>query len=217
MFSRESNADYLNPSLPIAQRVSDLLGRMTLEEKVGQMMQLDARTGELDELIVKRHVGSILHTSPDDLVRAAQIVRNKTRLGIPLLVGDDCIHGYSFWPGATIFPSQLGMACSWDARKVEEAARITAEEVACTGVHWTFSPVLCIGRDTRWGRIDDKHIGRSLVNRNRPGSRGRIRLSLPRVKLQCLEVICPVIVSVAVHLSLPFLCSRQCQRMISGL
>ncbi|MCH4843345.1 glycoside hydrolase family 3 C-terminal domain-containing protein [Bifidobacterium pseudolongum] len=155
MFSRESNADYLNPSLPIAQRVSDLLGRMTLEEKVGQMMQLDARTGELDELIVKRHVGSILHTSPDDLVRAAQIVRNKTRLGIPLLVGDDCTHGYSFWPGATIFPSQLGMACSWDARKVEEAARITAEEVACTGVHWTFSPVLCIGRDTRWGRIDE--------------------------------------------------------------
>lgn len=155
MFSRESNADYLNPSLPIAQRVSDLLGRMTLEEKVGQMMQLDARTGELDELIVKRHVGSILHMSPDDLVRAAQIVRNKTRLGIPLLVGDDCIHGYSFWPGATIFPSQLGMACSWDARKVEEAARITAEEVACTGVHWTFSPVLCIGRDTRWGRIDE--------------------------------------------------------------
>lgn len=155
MFSRESNADYLNPSLPIAQRVSDLLGRMTLEEKVGQMMQLDARTGELDELIVKRHVGSILHTSPDDLVRAAQIVRNKTRLGIPLLAGDDCIHGYSFWPGATIFPSQLGMACSWDARKVEEAARITAEEVACTGVHWTFSPVLCIGRDTRWGRIDE--------------------------------------------------------------
>ncbi len=155
MFSRESNADYLNPTLPIAQRVGDLLGRMTLEEKVGQMMQLDARTGELDELIVKRHVGSILHTSPDDLVRAAQIVRNKTRLGIPLLVGDDCIHGYSFWPGATIFPSQLGMACSWDARKVEEAARITAEEVACTGVHWTFSPVLCIGRDTRWGRIDE--------------------------------------------------------------
>lgn len=155
MFSRESNADYLNPTLPIAQRVSDLLGRMTLEEKVGQMMQLDARTGELDELIVKRHVGSILHTSPDDLVRAAQIVRNKTRLGIPLLAGDDCIHGYSFWPGATIFPSQLGMACSWDARKVEEAARITAEEVACTGVHWTFSPVLCIGRDTRWGRIDE--------------------------------------------------------------
>lgn len=155
MFSRESNADYLNPTLPIAQRVSDLLSRMTLEEKVGQMMQLDARTGELDELIVKRHVGSILHTSPDDLVRAAQIVRNKTRLGIPLLVGDDCIHGYSFWSGATIFPSQLGMACSWDARKVEEAARITAEEVACTGVHWTFSPVLCIGRDTRWGRIDE--------------------------------------------------------------
>lgn len=155
MISRETNMPYLDSSLPIPARVADLLGRMTLEEKVGQMMQLDARSGELSDLIVDRHVGSILHTSPDDLVRAAQIVRDQTRLGIPLLVGDDCIHGYSFWPGATIFPSQLGMACSWDPQKIEDAARVTAEEVSCTGVHWTFSPVLCIARDTRWGRVDE--------------------------------------------------------------
>lgn len=128
---------------------------MTLEEKVGQMMQLDARGGDLEDLIVNKHVGSILHTSPEDLSRAAKTVNEKTRLGIPLIIGDDCIHGYSFWPGATIFPSQLGMAVSWDPDKVKAAGRATAEEVSCTGVHWTFSPVLCIARDTRWGRVDE--------------------------------------------------------------
>ncbi|MDU3901748.1 MAG: glycoside hydrolase family 3 N-terminal domain-containing protein [Bifidobacterium breve] len=146
---------YKNPDLPAGGRIADLLSRMTLEEKVGQMMQLDARGGDLEDLIVNKHVGSILHTSPEDLSRAAKTVNEKTRLGIPLIIGDDCIHGYSFWPGATIFPSQLGMAVSWDPDKVKAAGRATAEEVSCTGVHWTFSPVLCIARDTRWGRVDE--------------------------------------------------------------
>lgn len=146
---------YKNPDLPAGERIADLLSRMTLEEKVGQMMQLDARGGDLEDLIVNKHVGSILHTSPEDLSRAAKTVNEKTRLGIPLIIGDDCIHGYSFWPGATIFPSQLGMAVSWDPDKVKAAGRATAEEVSCTGVHWTFSPVLCIARDTRWGRVDE--------------------------------------------------------------
>lgn len=146
---------YKNPDLPASERIADLLSRMTLEEKIGQMMQLDARGGDLDELIVNKHVGSILHTSPEDLPRAVETVNTKTRLGIPLVIGDDCIHGYSFWPGATIFPSQLGMALSWDPKAVEAAGRATAEEVSSTGVHWTFSPVLCIARDTRWGRVDE--------------------------------------------------------------
>lgn len=146
---------YRNPDLPVEERIDDLLSRMTLEEKVGQMMQLDARSGDLDDLIVNRHVGSILHTSPDDLPRAAETVNTKTRLGIPLIIGDDCIHGYSFWPGATIFPEQLGMAASWDPDKIEAMGRATAEEVSATGVHWTFSPVLCIARDTRWGRVGE--------------------------------------------------------------
>ena len=146
---------YKNPDLPAGERIADLLSRMTLEEKVGQMMQLDARGGDLEDLIVNKHVGSILHTSPENLSRAAKTVNEKTRLGIPLIIGDDCIHGYSFWPGATIFPSQLGMAVSWDPDKVKAAGRATAEEVSCTGVHWTFSPVLCIARDTRWGRVDE--------------------------------------------------------------
>ena len=150
-----TDLSYKNPNLPAEERITDLLGRMTLEEKVGQMMQLDARSGDLDDLIVNKHVGSILHTSPADLPRAVETVNTKTRLGIPLIIGDDCIHGYSFWPGSTIFPSQLGMATSFDPAKVQAAGRATAEEVSTTGVHWTFSPVLCIARDTRWGRVGE--------------------------------------------------------------
>ena len=149
------NLPYRNPELPTEERIDDLLGRMTLEEKVGQMMQLDARSGDLDDLIVNKHVGSILHTAPSDLPKAVETVNAKTRLGIPLVIGDDCIHGYSFWPGATIFPEQLGMATTWDSEKVQAAGRATAEEVSTTGVHWTFSPVLCIARDTRWGRVGE--------------------------------------------------------------
>ena len=150
-----ANLPYKNPELPTEELIADLLGRMTLEEKVGQMMQLDARSGDLDDLIVNKHVGSILHTSPSDLPKAVETVNTKTRLGIPLVIGDDCIHGYSFWPGATIFPEQLGMATTWDSEKVQAAGRATAEEVSTTGVHWTFSPVLCIARDTRWGRVGE--------------------------------------------------------------
>lgn len=150
-----ANLPYKNPELSTEERIANLLGRMTLEEKVGQMMQLDARSGDLDDLIVNKHVGSILHTSPSDLPKAVETVNTKTRLGIPLVIGDDCIHGYSFWPGATIFPEQLGMATTWDSEKVQAAGRATAEEVSTTGVHWTFSPVLCIARDTRWGRVGE--------------------------------------------------------------
>ena len=146
---------YKNPDLPTQERIADLLGRMTLEEKVGQMMQLDAGHNDLNDLIIDKHVGSILHTRPADLPRAVETVNTRTRLGIPLIIGDDCIHGYSFWPGSTIFPSQLGMATSFDTAKVQAAGRATAEEVSSTGLHWTFSPVLCIARDTRWGRVDE--------------------------------------------------------------
>ncbi|UOQ87778.1 glycoside hydrolase family 3 C-terminal domain-containing protein [Agromyces endophyticus] len=144
---------FRDPALPIAERVADLLARMSVEEKVGQMLQLDARD-DIDDLVLGKHVGSILHASPERLERAHELVA-QTRLGIPLLVGEDCIHGHSFWEGATIFPTQLGMAGSWNADLVERAARATAVEVAATGIHWTFSPVLCISRDLRWGRVDE--------------------------------------------------------------
>ena len=148
-----TSARYLDPALPVADRVADLLGRMTLEEKVGQMMQLDAREG-VKEHILDKHVGSILHTSPE-LVLEAHDLTDRTRLQIPLLIGEDAIHGHSFFEGATIFPTQLGMAASWSPELVEKMARATAVETAATGIHWTFSPVLCIARDLRWGRIDE--------------------------------------------------------------
>ena len=144
---------FRDPSLPTAERVADLLSRMTVEEKIGQMLQLDARV-DLPDAVLARHAGSLLHTSRDHILEANELLA-QTRLRIPLLVGEDCIHGHSFWPGATIYPTQLGMAASWDPELVEEVARATAVEVAPTGIHWTFSPVLCIARDLRWGRVDE--------------------------------------------------------------
>ncbi|WP_281274880.1 glycoside hydrolase family 3 N-terminal domain-containing protein, partial [Cellulomonas biazotea] len=119
---------YQDPALPVAERVADLVGRMTLPEKVGQMLQLDARDG-VRSLIEDVHVGSILHTSPEHVLEAHDLTE-QTRLRIPLLVGEDCIHGHSFWEGATIYPTQLGMAASWDRSLVERVARATAVEVA---------------------------------------------------------------------------------------
>lgn len=146
-------AAYLDPSLPVPRRVADLVGRMTLPEKVGQMMQWDARD-DLDHIVLERHAGSILHTSPEKVLRAAELTA-QTRLRIPLIVAEDCIHGNSFWEGATIYPTQLGMAATWDPDLLERVARATATEVAATGIHWTFSPVLCIARDLRWGRVGE--------------------------------------------------------------
>lgn len=153
MTSETLTLPYLNPDLAVSDRVADLLGRMTLEEKIGQMLQLDARD-DLDDHVLRRMVGSILHTSPERIVAARELTL-QTRLQIPLLVGEDCIHGHSFWPGATIYPTQLGMAAAWDASLLEKVARATAVEVAATGIHWTFSPVLCIARDLRWGRVNE--------------------------------------------------------------
>lgn len=144
---------YQDPSLDVPTRVADLLARMTLPEKVGQMLQLNAKDG-VEPLVRDFHVGSILHASPANVLQAHDLTE-RTRLRIPLLVAEDCIHGHSFFEGATIFPTQLGMAATWDPDLLERAARATAVEVAATGIHWTFSPVLCIARDLRWGRVDE--------------------------------------------------------------
>jgi len=147
--------------LSIEERVADLMGRMTLEEKVGQLMMLDAGVEDIS-FINSMQPGSILHIFGEKANRAMDLAA-KNRLGIPLLVGEDGIHGHSFWKGATIFPSQLAMAASWNPALIEQIARVTAEEMAATGVHWTFSPVLCLSRDLRWGRTgetfgEDPHL-----------------------------------------------------------
>src|SRR6478735_552503 len=144
---------YKDPSLPIEQRMEDLIERMTLAEKVGQLLQLN---GQIEPLRTVRELqpGSLLHILNDQLAEAMDAAA-ATRLGIPLLVGEDGIHGHSFHPGATIFPTQLAMACSWNEELLEAAARVTAREMATTGAHWTFSPVLCLSRDLRWGRTGE--------------------------------------------------------------
>jgi beta-glucosidase len=144
---------YRDPSQPVFQRVADLLSRMSLRQKVGQVMQADAQ-GDLDDLVTRQQVGSLLHVPPERMQAAIDLAA-RTELGIPLLLADDCIHGHSFWPGATIFGTQLATACSWNPDNAERMARITAIEATATGFKWTFSPVLCIARDLRWGRVDE--------------------------------------------------------------
>jgi beta-glucosidase len=144
---------YRDPSQPIERRVDDLLGRMTLAEKVGQMMQLDGREDPVAQ-VERYQPGSLLHLLNEALVPAIDAAQ-ATRLGIPLLIGEDAIHGHSFHQGATIFPSPLGMACSWDPDLLRDVGRVTAREMTPTGAIWTFSPVLCIARDARWGRVGE--------------------------------------------------------------
>src|SRR5512135_1463190 len=144
---------YRNPALSVDERVADLISRMTLEEKVGQLMMCDAR-GEDLSFINAIQPGSILHILGEKINRAMDLAA-QNRLGIPLLVGEDGIHGHSFWKGATIFPTELAMAATWNPDLLEQVGRVTAEEMAPTGIHWTFSPVLCLTRDLRWGRTGE--------------------------------------------------------------
>jgi beta-glucosidase len=147
-------AAYLDPEASVEARIEDLLSRMTLPEKVGQLLMLDAQHGDLTDIVSAKLAGSVLHVSPDLMPEAMELA-SRTRLGIPLLTADDGIHGHSFWPGATIFPTQLAMACTWDPSLLHRVARAAAIEIAATGIHGTFSPVLCITRDLRWGRINE--------------------------------------------------------------
>lgn len=148
------SAAYLDPEASVEARTDDLLSRMTLPEKVGQLLMLDAQHGDLADIVSAKLAGAVLHVSPDLMPQAMELAR-RTRLGIPLLTADDGIHGHSFWPGATIFPTQLAMACAWDPSLLHRVARAAATEIAATGIHGTFSPVLCITRDLRWGRINE--------------------------------------------------------------
>jgi beta-glucosidase len=147
------NVVYRDPQRSVEERVEDLLSRMTLEEKVGQMCQVNGNE-EPKKWLRQHHIGSFLHVlgqMTNDLQRLAE----HSRLGIPLVFGIDAIHGHAFWPTATVFPTQLGMSCTWNPELIREIGRVTALEASLTGVHWTFSPVLGTARDLRWGRIDE--------------------------------------------------------------
>ena len=155
---------YLNPKLPVDRRVRDLLGRMTLEEKVGQMTQAERGNVDADpSLITSLNLGSVLSgggsvptpntpTAWADMVDRFQSYALRTRLKIPMIYGVDAVHGHGNVYGATIFPHNIGLGASRDAGLVERAAHVTATEVRATGIPWSFSPCVCVTRDARWGR-----------------------------------------------------------------
>lgn len=134
----------------IESRVEALLGKMTLEEKLGQMNQLSPwNPDELANKVRNGEVGSILnYTTPEEVNKIQKVAMEESRLGIPLLVSRDVIHGYK-----TIFPIPLGQAATFNPQIVENGARVAAVEASADGIRWTFAPMIDISRDPRWGRI----------------------------------------------------------------
>ncbi|MGN0776146.1 MAG: glycoside hydrolase family 3 N-terminal domain-containing protein [Candidatus Ventricola sp.] len=141
----------------IAARVQALLEEMTLEEKAAQMVQVPVPYVGHEESLrwARLGAGSFLHVLGDEARELQRVAMEETRLGIPVIFGIDAIHGHGLNDHATIFPSQLAAACSFDPEVAYTMGQVTAREVATDGLHWTFSPVLCLGRDTRWGRVDE--------------------------------------------------------------
>ncbi len=135
----------------VETRVEGLLSQMTLAEKIGQMNQISAGGPASDyaDAVRKGQIGSVLNeVDPEKINELQRVAIEESRLGIPLLVARDVIHGFH-----TIFPIPLGLAATFDPALVEEGARVAAIEATAQGVRWTFSPMLDIARDPRWGRI----------------------------------------------------------------
>jgi len=155
---------YQNARLPVARRVADLLGRMTLAEKVGQMTQTErARVYNDATPITTWNLGSILSgggsTPTDntpvawaDMVDRFQQAALATRLHIPLIYGIDAVHGDGNMYGATVFPHNIGLGATRDPALVEQIGHITASETRASGPQWSFSPCICAPQDDRWGR-----------------------------------------------------------------
>ncbi len=166
----------------IDQRVDSVLKKMTLEEKVGQMNQYNgpwAATGPLTNdndllgQIKTGKVGSMLNVTGTGRTRELQELALQSRLKIPLLFGQDVIHGYR-----TIFPIPLAEAASWDIPAIERSARVASTEVAAAGVHWSFAPMVDIARDPRWGRVmegagEDPYLGSLIATARVKGFQGR--------------------------------------------
>ena len=131
--------------------IDDLLSRMTLEEKIGQMNQLDPswNAEEKEALIREGKVGSVFNiVGAKEVNRLQRMAVEETRLGIPLVAARDVIHGYK-----TIYPIPLGQGATWNPDLIEQAARLTAQEAYQDGIRWAFSPMVDVAHDPRWGRV----------------------------------------------------------------
>jgi len=182
-----------DPSLDA--KVEALLRKMTLEEKIGQLVQYSAGqptgpgTGRLDynEMIERGQIGALFNISTAKETNAYQrIAVEKSRLHIPIIFGLDVIHGFR-----TEFPIPLGLASTWDPQVVEQAARVAAREASATGIRWTFSPMIDIARDARWGRMaegggEDPFLGAQLAAAYVRGYQGS-RLDAPDSIAACAK------------------------------
>lgn len=153
---------YTNPSQPVEKRIEDLLSRMTLEEKIGQMAQVEKNSIRKGD-ITKYYIGSILSGgggSPEEntpqawyaMVEEFQKEALATRLQIPMLYGVDAVHGHGNLLNATVFPHNIGLGATNNPELVEKIGRATAEEMLATGIPWNFAPVVAVVQDVRWGR-----------------------------------------------------------------
>jgi beta-glucosidase len=171
----------------IDQRLDDLLSRMTLAEKVGQLVQYSDFTEDRAAAIREGRIGSLLNvTGAENTNRVQRIAVEGSRLGIPLLFGLDVIHGYR-----TIFPIPLATASSWDPEMVTAIEAIAAREARAAGVHWTFAPMVDIARDPRWGRIaegagEDPYLGAVMAAARVRGFQGD-NVAAPDRLLACLK------------------------------
>ena len=147
---------------PVEQKIDELLSQMTLQEKIGQMNQLNGMgmSDDLKAQIREGRVGSLLNEVNIDVVNEMQRVAvEESRLGIPLIFARDVIHGFK-----TIFPIPLGQAATWNPEIVEAGARVAAKEATASGIRWTFSPMIDVSRDARWGRIAESYGEDTYMN-----------------------------------------------------
>ncbi|QSW90750.1 glycoside hydrolase family 3 C-terminal domain-containing protein [Flavobacterium endoglycinae] len=165
----------------IDQKVNDLLKKMTIEEKIGQLNQYTGDNQATGPITINPNkqseikaglVGSMLNIIGTKYTRQYQELAMQSRLKIPLLFGQDVIHGYK-----TTFPLPLAEAASWDLQAIEQGARVAAEEASASGIHWTFAPMVDISRDPRWGRVmegagEDTYLGSKIAYARVKGFQG---------------------------------------------
>ncbi len=177
------NPPYMNPDLSVEKRVADLMKRMTLEEKIGQMNQCvglnhidESQAGMTEEDLMRNtaqafypgflkediaqmardgKIGSFLHSVTIGEANELQKLAMESRLRIPLLMGIDAVHGCALVSGTTVYPTSIGMASTFDPELVYISSRQTALEMRAIGMHWTFAPNVEVARDQRWGRVGE--------------------------------------------------------------
>ncbi|NJB82546.1 beta-glucosidase BglX [Wenyingzhuangia aestuarii] len=183
--SQTSKLTYKDMGLPINDRVNDLLSKMTLEEKIGQMNQyngfwnvtgptpIQGDAAKKYKDLRKGYVGSMLNVRGVKEVRAVQkIAVEETRLGIPLVIGFDVIHGYE-----TLSPIPLAESASWDLEAIQKSSEMAALEASAAGINWTFAPMVDVSRDARWGRVmegagEDPYLGSKIAKARILGFQG---------------------------------------------